>query len=101
MSRFSTSLLLTTGLVFTATLATISTSLHAQTTADHSRSLQLRASTELIPRAVSNLVPVGRNLSQSLPTKPKTDPSPSTGTTTTTSPVKPTTGSTPTNPSQS
>jgi lipoprotein-anchoring transpeptidase ErfK/SrfK len=99
MFRFSTSLLLTTGLLLTATLTTISTSLHAQTTADHSQDLYLKTSTELMPQAVPNLVSDSRNLSQSSPTKPKPDLSPSTGTTTT-SPVKPTT-TTPANPPQS
>jgi lipoprotein-anchoring transpeptidase ErfK/SrfK len=100
MFRFSTSLLLTTGLLLTATLATISTSLHAQTTIDRSRDLHLKTSTEIMPHSVSNLVPVGSNLSQSSPTKPKADPSPLPSGTTTTSPVK-LNGSTPTNPPQS
>jgi lipoprotein-anchoring transpeptidase ErfK/SrfK len=99
MFRFSTSLLLTTGLLLTATLTTISTSLHAQTTADRVRDLHLKTSTELMPRPVSSLVSDRKILSQSSPTKPKTDPSPSTGTTTP-SPVKPA-STTPANPPQS
>jgi lipoprotein-anchoring transpeptidase ErfK/SrfK len=71
MSRFSTSLLLTTGLLLTTMLATISTRLHAEPNSPQHLDIHTQTVTpqpQVVP--TTNLESVGTSNSQSLPTKP-------------------------------